>query len=364
MNRTFIAARRPAFTLVELLVVITIIGILIALLLPAVQAAREAARQAQCRNNLKQIGLAALTHEQAQGSLPSSGWGSWAGEPTRGYGKRQPGSFFYNCLSYMELAALHDLGIDQGLPCDSDGQPNYREGLRQVMMTPVSSYNCPTRRRPVCYPRLNMVAGEFLNLQPLPPKVAARCDYAVCLGDADGLITKPGPKSLVDGDTLPDLGSNSWASTYPGSAGAAGSYTPTGASYRHSEVKLRDVKDGASNTYLVGEKGQMTNSYVNGTSIGDDQSWNSSFCFDVVRWSGHYNTKNSQYASPYVLPKRDAPGTRDGEDTEVFGSAHSSGFNAVFCDGSVHCMSYTIDGETHHRLGNIADGQAVDIKAF
>ncbi len=90
---------------------IAIIGILVAILLPAINAVREAARRTQCRNNLKQLGLAANSCLSATKSFPTGGWGwGWAGDPNYGTGVVQPGGWMYQLLPFIEEGHVWSLG--------------------------------------------------------------------------------------------------------------------------------------------------------------------------------------------------------------------------------------------------------------
>ena len=226
------------FTLVELLVVITIIGILIALLLPAVQAAREAARMLQCQNNLKQISLAALDHEQINGWLPTGGWGyDWAGDPSCGFGRGQPGAALYNCLPYMEQQALHDLQLDSTR--DSAEQKN--EATR-MFQTPLAMLTCPTRRQPTVFPVRPDYPGGEVNFSM--PTTWFRADYAFNGGSA--VVTwLSGPSSWSN--------AAQWANSRGGEPGNpfADMSGSNGVTAQRSQVKMCEITDGTSNTYMV-----------------------------------------------------------------------------------------------------------------
>lgn len=323
------AGRRSGFTLVELLVVMSIISILIGLFMPAVQAAREAARRTQCQNNLRQIGVAVGSHEALNQRFPTGGWGwRWVADPDRGNDKNQPGGWIYSILPYMEQTSVHDLG---------KGQPLFNKLATaiQLQKTTVPGFNCPTRRDNG--PFTHQCQVSVFNAVSLT-QVDARSDYAANAGDFY-VSMGPGPTSYQDTTYV-------WPSTGQ----------MTGISYLCSEVRVAEITDGTSNTYLVGEKYLSTDYYVNGASWGDDYSMYQGADHDIHRWVA----KNASTPWP---PRPDSPGDDQvGDLNNMFGSAHPGVWNALFCDGSVHSIGYTINAEVHRRLGNRQDGQVMDVR--
>jgi prepilin-type N-terminal cleavage/methylation domain-containing protein/prepilin-type processing-associated H-X9-DG protein len=330
------------FTLVELLVVITIIGILIALLLPAVQAARESARRLQCTNNLKELSLACLQHETGNGFLPSGGWGyCWVGDPDRGFAKDQPGGWIYNVLPYIEQQPLHDLGLGHPSESASDVAARVAANLLRVI-SPLTTFTCPTRRQPIVLPVIcvplycNGMTGH-----------TSSC-YAANLGDTVDVVWwwVPANYSAAPGFA--------WPSTGPSG------HNIRGVCYCRSQVTMAMITDGASNTYLLGEKPVDPDCYTGNHDGGDDWSMFSGHQDDIARSVGW---PDASYPSGYfpLPPLQDTPGLND---YAGFGSAHSTGPNMSFCDGSVRSVSYTIDPEVHRRLGNREDGLPVDAKAL
>ncbi|TWT77921.1 Type II secretion system protein G precursor [Posidoniimonas polymericola] len=323
---------RGAFTLVELLVVIAIIGVLIALLLPAVQSAREAARRSECKNNLKQLTLAMLMHENTHNALPSGGWfGQWLGDPDRGFDKNQPGGWIFNILPFVEEQQIRDLGT--GLT-DRQKWPVYQERDQMAL----GMMNCPTRRQPNPYP--NDQGHTPFNSRRSP--FHARADYAANAGDVHYLETYVVSALASKRDFDQVLSAPNWPQKLSWTSGIVTSGTP---------VPLRAISDGASKTYALGERNINSNNYEDGHEHGNDWSMYCGFQDDIVR-STYYFDDGSGYPESRV-PVQDTPGL-DFEDR--FGSAHPGGCHMSFVDGSVTMISYDIDPEVHRQNGHRADG--------
>lgn len=331
------ASRRScAFTLVELLVMIAIIAGLASILLPGIQSARESARRIQCVDNLKNIGLGLLCYHEVYHEFPCGGWGhQWVGVPDRGAGPRQPGGWIYCTLPYVEECNLHDLGVGRS---GTAAMQLYSKRLQ----SPVCLFVCPSRRPCSAWP----IADQYSYMRTPRPfgnvSVVARADYAIN-GGTSHVINLGGPADLQQGDD-----SKYWQN-------APNPIKFNGISHLRIGASIGSIVDGTSKTYLVGEKYLTSESYTTGTSPGDNESLYSGYCTDLHRFAGVIENIRLGLP-PYAAPLNDNAILDNSIPGYVrFGSAHASGLNMAYCDGSVHFVGYDIAADVHFRAGHRSD---------
>jgi prepilin-type N-terminal cleavage/methylation domain-containing protein/prepilin-type processing-associated H-X9-DG protein len=336
--------RRTGFTLIELLVVIAIIAVLIALLLPAVQQAREAARRTQCKNNLKQIGLALMNYEGSYQQLPPGNFGGWTSCKDDGV------AWSYVVLPYLDQAPLYNQ-IESYLSATNLTHTTcaaYPSNPRFGMMrghyakygtiipggdTQIAAYRCPASQLPKIVPPSYVVPGAD-KFGALPPEALGMIGYATMDYKGNG-------GGDIDGSGLMSKQSESLGGR-----------------------KLRDVTDGLSNTAFVAESSYVTTNLpytypTTGTGTATRTE-------DWPTWLGSVNTDESiRYEGEssedpingYVKPNQQAWARSD----DCAFSYHTGGAQFLFGDGSVRFLTENVDIFMYARLHSIADGLPTDV---
>lgn len=311
--------RRPGFTLIELLVVIAIIAVLIALLLPAVQQAREAARRSQCKNNLKQLGLALHNYHDTFTIFPPGG--------------NYPGyaSFFVAILPYMDQAPGYNK-ID--FTSDFDTRSGYRtftaaqSAIYSTLFVP--GLNCPSSEL-ISFGISRTCSPNTLQIQ--------RPHYV----GISGAVISP-----VDGTT-----NSNTASTY-------GWQVTNGVLACDGGTRIRDMIDGVSNTMMVAEQGRPLDTGLdNRSSMHCGGAWEgcyyaggatatSQFCQNLTNLAYGINKMGplSYAANPY-------------ESSNPISSRHVGGAHALRGDGTVVFLSDNINFTTLLRLASKNDNQVI-----
>ncbi|MCA9034061.1 MAG: DUF1559 domain-containing protein [Planctomycetaceae bacterium] len=306
--------RTAGFTLIELLVVIAIIAILIALLLPAVQQAREAARRTQCKNNLKQLGLAMHNYHDTFGVFPY------------GFDQRET-LWSAMILPQIEQGNLYATLIWQESGpgnWDANGSPN-----EKACGTVISAFLCPST-----------ADGGPRDNNGIPGRVpTAYRAVAASNASSDDLSTRVAP--------------------YNTSAYTALEIVPlNGMFYGCSKVRMRDIVDGTTNTLMIGES--YSDTYVKDGQQMDFWLFGSP---QTGGWNpgGKGGTEYSEGLGSACVPinSRLNP-TMHGTLMEIsFGSYHVGGAQFTLADGSARFISENIDLNLYRSLATIRGGEIV-----
>ena len=314
MRRTPVPRR--AFTLIELLVVVAIIAILIGLLLPAVQKVRAAVARIRCANNLKQIGLACHNYEGANGKFPYAVMDYQPGESTASYV-----TGWILLMPYLEqdnVAKRWNPKLPRNSTDDSDGDGYTNFMLQQL---PIPTYTCPAMTPP------SGTSGGSLGTAP---EVRAPSSYVFSAGTPTAYQARYGSyaASACDGVILPIR--NKAYSVDPSQRDRAG----------NAQVRMTDIGDGTSNTFLAGE----CDFKPAGVSSTYGPVWSYGYLYNWTGTSGGLDR-------------------RDGSSDANYGAFRSEhgGAHFVMADGSVQFIRDSIDPITFRALGTRNDGEVVSV---
>jgi prepilin-type N-terminal cleavage/methylation domain-containing protein len=351
MTRRF---RKPGFTLVELLVVIAIIGILIALLLPAVQAAREAARRAQCTNNLKQLGIAALSFDTANGRFPPGYLNVLPQNfSAPSYNDHQCTTVFGYLLGYMDFKTsgerVQDSPRNQSLnptgTNPSTNIPSHPEwatmpvSLLDVDRTGVAWWN--TTKRPEAWVE---AFNQFAPFQ-CPSVPTRRADNVFAVSHM--YYGKYEAMSFA-ASTGRDLGRTSylgcagyWGKMYPPSytvpTSAYDKERRFGVFYLRSKTTQRDIRDGTNATFLFGEASGVGYATGNTTTL---LRYPYGWMGCGVMWTAMLPSDPNQPFARFM---------GDHKDVVLF----------CFADGHVRSIQKQIEALPFYNLGSIRYGEVI-----